>query len=63
LDSFLTLYDPDGRVVELNDDADRTADSRIEVTPKKAGAYRVSVVDAHDQGGPAHIYRLSVRAK
>jgi hypothetical protein len=63
LDSFLTLYDPDGRVVELNDDAGRNADSRIEVTPKKAGAYRLSVIDAHDQGGPAHIYRLSVRAK
>jgi hypothetical protein len=63
VDSFLTLYGPDGQVVEMNDDADKSTDSKIEATLKKAGAYRVSVVDAHDQGGPAHVYRLSVRAR
>jgi len=63
VDSFLMLYGPGGEVLELNDDAEKTTDSRIEATLKKAGTYRVSVMDAHDQGGPAHVYRLTVRAK
>jgi hypothetical protein len=29
----------------------------------KSGAYYVGVIDANDQGGPAYVYRLSVRAK
>lgn len=61
LDSFLSLYDASGRLLASNDDADGTTDSRIEATLPRDGAYLVSVIDAHDQGGPAHVYRLVIR--
>jgi predicted RNA-binding protein with TRAM domain len=61
LDSFLTLYNADGQVVAMNDDAGGSRDSRLEATLKKGGAYYVSVTDANDQGGAAFRYRLLVR--
>ena len=63
LDSLLTLYDADGRIVASNDDADGTADSRIETTLPRNGVYYVSVVDANDGGGPNDVYRLTIRPK
>jgi hypothetical protein len=63
LDSVLTLYDADGRIVASNDDFDGGADSRLEVTLPRDGVYFVSVLDAHDQGGPTHVYRLQLRGK
>jgi hypothetical protein len=39
------------------------AEARIGVTLPKSGAYYVGVIDANYQGGPAYVYRLSVRAK
>jgi hypothetical protein len=63
LDSVLTLYNAAGQVLASNDDIDGSTDSRIEVTLPKDGIYYFSVIDAHDQGGPAHVYRLSIRAK
>lgn len=58
LDSLLTLLDAKGRVITINDDTDG-ADSRIEKT-LDAGRYFLVVQDAHDHGGPAHPYRLSI---
>ena len=63
LDSLLTLYDADGRIVAVNDDVDGTADSRIETTLPKSGVYYVSVVDANDIGGASAVYRLVIRSK
>lgn len=63
LDSLLTLYDAEGRIVASNDDVDGTADSRIGTTLPATGAYYVSVVDANDVGSPSNIYRLVARAK
>ena len=63
LDSFLTLYNADGQILASNDDMEGTPDSRLEVALPKAGSYYVSVLDAHDSGGPAHVYRLVIRAK
>ncbi len=63
LDSLLTLYDAEGRIVASNDDVDGTADSRIEAGLPTTGAYYVSVVDANDVGSPSNIFRLVVRAK
>ncbi len=60
LDSRLTLYDGAGPEIASNDDADATPDSRLLVTLPETGSYLVSVMDAHDQGGPAHVYRLVV---
>jgi hypothetical protein len=62
LNSFVTVYDGDGQVVATGDDTEGSTDSRLELTPK-AGSYFISLSDAHDQGGPAHPYRLVVRAR
>jgi hypothetical protein len=61
LDSILTLYDAQGNEVASNDDSGETTDSRLEVTLPRAGTYYLSLIDAHDQGGPAHVYRLVVK--
>jgi hypothetical protein len=63
LDSFLTVYDAGGQIVASSDDIEGSTDSRLELTAAKAGTYYASVSDAHDQGGPAHRYRLVIRAK
>jgi Bacterial pre-peptidase C-terminal domain len=63
LDSVLTLYNREGQVIASNDDIPGSTDSRIDVALPKTGVYYLSVIDAHDQGGPTHVYRLSVRVK
>jgi hypothetical protein len=63
LDSLLTLYDGEGQVLASCDDISGSSDSRLDVTLPKTGTYFVSVIDANDQNGPAHVYRLSVRFK
>jgi hypothetical protein len=63
LDSSLTLYTAAGQILATNDNHGGSADSLIETTLPRSGAYYVSVIDANDQGGPAYLYRLSVRAK
>jgi hypothetical protein len=62
LDSILTLYDAAGRELASNDDSDGSSDSRLEATLPTAGVYYLGLMDAHDQGGSAHVYRLVVRA-
>jgi hypothetical protein len=61
LDSILTLHDARGQIVAMNDDHGGSADSRLEVTLPKTGTYFLSLVDAHDQGGPQYVYRLLVK--
>jgi hypothetical protein len=63
LDSILTVYDADGREVGCNDDSEGSVDSRLEVTLPREGIYYASLIDAHDQGGPEHVYRLIVRVR
>jgi hypothetical protein len=63
LDSFLMLHDADGRLLATSDDIEGSTDSRVEAVLPQAGAYFVSVLDAHDTGGPAHVYRLVVKEK
>ena len=60
LDSLLTLYNAAGSNIASNDDGEGTTDSKLE-TPLEPGRYFVCVQDAHDRGGVAHPYRLSVR--
>jgi hypothetical protein len=62
LDSLLGLYDGMGHEVASNDDFEDTLDSRLELTLPRTGTYYLSVMDAHDRGGPTHVYRLVVRA-
>ena len=59
LDSILTLYDSQGRILGSQDDQGEILDSRLEVTLPAAGAYYLSLMDAHDLGGPVHVYRLT----
>ena len=61
LDSLLTLYDGEGRILASCDDISGSSDSRLDAILPKAGTYFVGVIDANDQNGPAHVYRLSVR--
>jgi len=61
LDSFLYLYDADGQEIAANDDHGGSTDSWLEVTLPKQGAYYISLLDAHDSGSAAHVYRLLVR--
>jgi hypothetical protein len=61
LDSILTLYDAKGTQLATNDDWGDSVDSRIDVTLPQAGTYYLTLIDAHDQGGPEHVYRLVVR--
>ncbi len=63
LDSFLALYDDRGQLLDSCDDIPGSADSLLEVTLPRDGAYNISVTDAHDAGGPLHVYRLSVKPK
>ena len=61
LDSILTVYDADGREVASNDDIAKSVDSRLVVTLPRNGSYYASIIDAHDLGGPEHVYRLVIR--
>jgi Bacterial pre-peptidase C-terminal domain len=63
LDSFLSLHDADGKLLATCDDIEGSTDSRIEAMLPKDGAYFASIIDAHDTGGPAHVYRLVVKDK
>jgi hypothetical protein len=63
LDSILTLYDAKGQQLATNDDWGDSIDSRLEVTLPRAGTYYLTLIDAHDQGGPEHPYRLVVRER
>jgi hypothetical protein len=63
LDSLLTLYDADGQQLASNDDMAESTDSLLEVPLPKDGTYYLALMDAHDQGGPAHVYRLVIRSR
>jgi hypothetical protein len=63
LDSLLTLYDADGRQLASNDDTATSIDSHLETVLPREGVYYISLMDAHDQGGPAHVYRLVARTQ
>jgi hypothetical protein len=59
----LTLYDAQGRQLACNDDAGGSSDSRLECTLPRDGPYFLTLLDAHDTGGPTHVYRLVTRLK
>ena len=61
VDVFLTLYDADRKIVASADDAGTSADPTLTVTLPRDGAYYLSLIDAHDLGGPNFGYRLVVR--
>jgi hypothetical protein len=62
LDGLLTLVDGRGAILASNDDAEG-ADPKIEFTLPRDGVYYLSLIDAHDQGGPSFVYRLRVQLR
>ncbi len=63
LDSMVMLYDQNGQQLDFHDDLPEATDSGLEVTLPNAGTYFLSLIDAHDRGGPTHPYRLVIREK
>ena len=61
LDATLSLYTESGRLIVTRDDDPGTRDATLAVTLPADGIYCLSLVDAHDQGGPSHVYLLHVR--
>ena len=61
LDAILTLHDAEGRVLGTADDAKGSHDPILAVKLPRNGLYYLSLIDAHDQGGPAFVYQLRVR--
>jgi hypothetical protein len=68
LDSFLKLTDAEGKVLAFNDDHEdrgqglvtHHADSLLQATLPKDGAYYLHIGDAQRHGGPTYAYRLRV---
>lgn len=60
LDSRLELFDPHGRKIAENDDFSHSNDSRLQFTAGEDGTYRLRILDANQQGGPAYVYRLTI---
>ena len=60
LDSVLTLSDASGHSIGWNDDTAVGRDSEITASISTNGVYYVTVMDAHDRGGPIHAYLLSL---
>lgn len=60
LDGFLTVYDAGRTVVGSADDAEGSSDPVLVLTLPKDGTYFVSLIDAHDLGGPNFGYRLAL---
>ncbi|MBI2808158.1 MAG: PPC domain-containing protein [Planctomycetes bacterium] len=62
LDAVLALYDGKGQLLASNDDFTKEhRDARIEVVLPADGDYYLSLIDAHDTGGPLHVYRLAIK--
>jgi hypothetical protein len=61
LDATLSLYAEGGRLVATRDDDPGSRDATLTVTLAADGVYYLSLIDAHDQGGPSHVYLLHVR--
>jgi hypothetical protein len=61
LDGFLTLYDADRKIIASADDVNGSPDPVLTVTLPRDGTYFISLIDAHDLGGPNFGYRLVVK--
>lgn len=68
LDATLTVFDSDGKQLDVNDDHEdlaaglttHHADSRLSVKLPETGLCVVRVTDTQNQGGPNHSYRLKI---
>jgi hypothetical protein len=63
VDALISLYDANRRLIEQADDTAGSPDPVLVVTLPRDGTYFLSVIDAHDLGGPNFGYRLVVKKK
>lgn len=61
LDPVLVVHDAAGRQLAMSDDRKEGRDPLLTLAPAGAGPLYVTLIDAHDQGGPTHAYRFSLR--
>lgn len=59
LDSFITLYNSQGKPIAENDDA-REKDSLLDIRLPEAGDYLLEIRDLDERGGPDFVYRLMI---
>jgi hypothetical protein len=60
VDAFLSLYDPERKLLASVDDVNGSPDPIITIELPHDGFYYLTVIDAHDLGGPQFGYRLVV---
>ncbi len=63
LDSILTLYDDKAHIIDTSDDIDTCTDTVLRAKLPSDGPYFLSLIDAHDHGGPACVYHLIVSSR
>ena len=63
LDPILTLHDAAGHTLATSDDTKDGLDARLRITLPRDGGYFISVIDAHDRGGPTYGYLVTVGAE
>jgi hypothetical protein len=61
VDGILTLYDAAGQQLGNASGTAKNPDPVLVITLPQAGTYYLSLIDAHDGGGPVHSYRLMLR--
>ncbi len=62
LDAVMNVYDAYGHLLASADSPGAGKDAVLEATLPKAGGWFLVVLDAHDRGGAAHPYLLSLQA-
>lgn len=62
LDALVNLHDASGHLLASADDPLPGRDAVLEATLPTAGPWFLVLLDAHDRGGPAHPYLLSLQA-
>jgi hypothetical protein len=61
VDALVSVYDATRRLIDQADDTDGSPDPVLVVTLPRDGTFFVTVIDAHDLGGPNFGYRLVVK--
>ena len=61
VDAILSIYDADRKLLAAVDDTEGSPDPVIAIALPRDGVYFLTVIDAHDLGGPQFGYRLVLR--
>jgi len=61
VDALISVYDADRKLLAAADDSDGSPDPIVSLTLPRDGVYFITIIDAHDLGGPQFGYRLVIR--